>query len=188
MRICSLLVLGCLVTALDVNATTISFEITNLGLNSSGEMVYQYTYTVSGLTLQNNQNGFQELDLLFDPTVFNTLSNPAAPSSLQTFLAQPNNPPGSPGDFGLIPVSDNTVVTGPFSVDFTLLDSAVAGSQPFTVTQFNRNGVAVEVLERGTTVSPVITPEPVVLSLTGIGLLLGTIGAVARRRSARSAN
>jgi hypothetical protein len=169
-------------TESNLTATTISSEINKLGLNSSGSIVYQYTYTVSGLTLQSTQ----ELDIYFDPAIYGSVSNPVAGSEFQTVLIQPNNPPGSSGDLGLVPVADNTVVTGPFSVDFTLIDSAVPGPQPYTVTQF-LNGVSIGVIASGTTspVSSVVTPEPAAVFLAAIGLLLGACWVFARASAVR---
>jgi|SRR5581483_636167 len=183
MRVCWSLVVGCIVTAAAINAATISYRINPVGLDSTGDMVYMYTYNVSELTLQSNQ----ELDIYFDPSIFDTLSDPVAGSEFQTVLAQPNNPPGAPGDFGIIPNSDNTVVTGPFSVEFTLNGSAPAGSQPYTITQFLPSGVAIGVIASGTTVPAggVPTPEPDPIVFTGTALLFGLVLGAARSRSAR---
>ncbi len=183
MKLTWLLALGCIVTAANMTGTTISYGISPVGLDSAGNMVYKYTYNVSGLTLQSTQ----ELDLYFNSAIFDTLSDPVASSAFQTVLAQPNNPPGAPGDFGLIPNSDDTVVTGPFSIDFILHGSATPGSQPYTITQYLPNGVAIGVIGSGTTVpaNAVSTPEAASIVLTGIALLFGSVLGVARSRSAR---
>lgn len=183
MKVFWMWMLGCLVTTASINATTISYEISPVGLDSTGDMVYMYTYNVSGLTLQSSQ----ELDIYFDPTIFDILSDPVAGSEFQTVLVQPNNPPGAPGDFGLIPNSDNTVVTGPFSVDFTMNGSAVAGSQPYTITQYLPSGVAIGVIASGTTVpsEAVVTPEPAPIVFTGTALLLGLVLGATRTGIAR---
>ncbi len=185
MKIRYLLLLGWIVTAASMRATTISYEVSQVGLDKSGDMLYNYTYNVSGLTLQSTQG----LDLYFDPTIFATLSDPVAGPAFQTVLAQPNNPPGTPGDFGLMPYADNTVVTGPFSVDFTLVGSATPGSQDYTITQYLPGGIAVGVIASGTTVpaNVVATPEPSSMFFTGLALLSGTILGAATRRSVRRA-
>jgi hypothetical protein len=183
MKICWLLLFGFVVTTASTNAATISYDISQVGLDVSGNMVYNYTYTVSGITLQSTQ----ELDLFFDPAVFNTLSDPVAASAFQTILIQPNNPPGAPGDFGLIPNADNTVLDGPFSIDFTLTGPVIPGSQSYTITQYLSNGVSIGVVASGTTIPIAVTavPEPSLTTFMGMGLLLGMAVGVSRCRISR---
>lgn len=183
MRISRLLLLTCVATGIHMNATTIGFATTDLGLNSSGQTVYEYTYTVSGLILQANQ----ELDFYYSPTVYNALSNPVAPSSLQPLVLQPNNPPGTSGDFSLFSSADNTVVTGPLSIDFTLLGSASPSPQPYDILQYPANGKQPFVIASGeTTPTAVTTPEPAAAALTAVSLLLGFLGWGVRCYSMRA--
>src|SRR5579864_157626 len=75
-----------------LNAATITFEVTPLGGNN-----YHYTYGISGIVFQPNQG----VDIRFDPTLFpaNSLTNATVGSGFTLFLLQPNNPPGTSGDY-----------------------------------------------------------------------------------------
>lgn len=180
------LLVGCVGIVACVRGTTISYESTPVGLNSSGDMLYQYTYTVSGLTLQANQ----ELDIYYSASVYATLSDAVAPSSLQPLVLQPNNPPGAPGDFSLYSSTDDSVVTGPLSIDYTLLSDAVAGPQTYEIYQYSADGTNPVPISLGTTVpaTVVTTPEPASGYLAGFTLLLGMFWWTVRSRCARVHN
>jgi hypothetical protein len=145
-------------------ASTIEFQATRLGQNS-----YRYTYAVSDFTFGLNQ----ELDIRFDPTLYGTLSNGLAGSEFSVLLLQPNNPPGTFGDYSALAQVQNPSLAVPFSVDFTFLGSGTPGSQPFLINQFDANGNFVLTLASGdTTLQETTVPEPAGLLLTGGGLLM----------------
>ncbi|HEY6331073.1 MAG TPA: hypothetical protein VI756_17215, partial [Blastocatellia bacterium] len=50
-------------------APVIQFQISTVGM-SGGQTLYQYNYSISGVTFSANQ----ELDIAFDPAVFSQLS------------------------------------------------------------------------------------------------------------------
>ncbi len=177
------LFISCLAAPALVNATTITAELSSVGVNAHDQQVFQYSYTVSGLTLQS----MQELDFYFVPAYFSSLSDPVADSAFQTVLKQPDVPPRSPGDFGIVPNSDNTIVTGPLSVDFTTVSSSLPASQAYTITQFSPTGVALGVIAHGTVVpvSVQVIAEPATVTLAGLALLFSVFGRVARSRVVR---
>jgi hypothetical protein len=160
-------------------ASTIGFQVTNLGQNS-----YRYTYAVSDFTFGKDQ----ELDIRFDPTLYGTLSNGVAGSDFAVLLLQPNNPPGTFGDYSALALVQNPSLAVPFSVDFTFLGSGKPGAQPFLINQFDANGNFVSTLTSGsTTPQETAVPEPAALLLTGGGLLMTTILRSIRRRAGISA-
>lgn len=176
MRMVSLTILaGCL--AAQLSAATIGFLVSNLGGNS-----FRYTYSITGMFQAN-----QELDILFDPTLYGTLSNgkPLPGPDFSLMLFQPNNPPGSFGDYSLTALVNNPSLAGPFSVDFTYLGPVPPGpgSQPFQLFDANFN-----LIQSGVTMpqgSSGGVPEPGSFSLGAMGLLLGGVW-VTRRRIAES--
>jgi len=152
-----------------LSAATIQFQVNNLGGNS-----FQYNYLVSGITFQANQ----ELDIRFDPAFYGTLSNPVSGSGFQALVLQPNNPPGTSGDYSAYAVINNPPLTGPFRVDFTLIGAGRAGPQPFFINQYDTNGNFISIKESGVTtpVGTAAVPEPTGFVLCGFSLLL--IGAL----------
>ena len=158
-------------------APTIQFEV---GVVGTG--VDRYTYFVSGLTLQANE----EIDLEFSANLFGVLSNPVVGGPFQVLLFQPNNPLGAPGDFSVAATSDNTVVTGPLSVDFTFTGPGTPGSQLFQINQFDANGKFVGLIASGNT-SQLATavPEPHTSDLILLALALAGFSWVRQGRSSR---
>ena len=187
MRICLLSLWAGLLAAGSLGATTIQFEVTNLGTNGTGETVDRFTYSVSGLTLLKSSTAFTALDIQFDFAFFDTLSNPAAGSAFNTLLLQPNVPPGRPGDLILMAAIGDTPVSAPFSVDVALLGSGFPGAQQFFIKQFDENGNLLGTLETGDA-SPIgqVVPEPATFAFGGISLALGLVWWAVRRLTARA--
>jgi len=145
-----------------LNAATIGYEVTPLGGND-----YQYSYFVSGIVFQANQ----DFDIRFDPTSYalNSLSNPVAGSGFTAMILQPNNPIGTQGDYIATAQINNPPLTGPFGLDVVYGGMGVPGSQSFTIDQINGDG-SITVLESGTTSQ---VPEPstiLVIAAVGAGL------------------
>lgn len=158
-----------LLSSVSLCATTIDYQVTGLGVDSSGDTVDTLTYTVTGLTL----TPLQELDLFFSPTVYISLADPIVGSAYSVYLEQPNNPPGASGDFGLTPISSSMSVTGPFSINVTLQDLAGPGPENYTVSQFDQNGNFVGIIATGIAlpVTGVTTPEPKDLTFAGLAFV-----------------
>ena len=114
-----------------LQAGAVQFEVTSQERNS-----YQYSYLLTGITFQPNQ----DLDLLFDPALYTALNTPVANSDFNSvFVLQPDVPPGANGDF-ISFTSTGSTFTGPFTVDFTYLGVGQLGSQPWQVNQFDGDG------------------------------------------------
>lgn len=153
-------------------AATIQYSVTNLSGNQ-----YRYTYTFSGFTLQLNQ----AVDIDFDSTLYNTLSNGVVGTGFAVFIIQPNTPPGPGGVYTAEATVNNPSLAGPFSIDFLYTGIGTPGSQPFTIDQFDGSGGFVSQLDSGITAAP----EPGSFAFAVAGLLL-VGGYAVRRRSKRS--
>ena len=164
----------------NLHAAAIQFQVTPLGGTS-----FRYTYFLSGFMLQANQ----ALDIQFNPSLYGTLSNGMVGSGFSLVLLQPNNPPGTPGDYIALATVNNPPLTGPFSVDF-LFKGAIPpgpGAQPFVTEQFDNNGNFIPCTGQcvsGTTtpVGSSTVPEPGSFSLGGVALLMGGACWTGRRR------
>ena len=161
--------------AVDLSAAVIQFQVNDLGAN-----LHSYTYFVSGLTLQANQ----AIDIRFDPALYSTLTNGVTGSDFNLVVAQPNNPPGTFGDYRAIAKTDNPSLAGPFSIAFTFLGNGAPGSQQFLINQYTAAGLFVSTLDSGVTTPFQQTgiPEPATLSLGCMALLLGGIVKSVRRK------
>jgi hypothetical protein len=148
----------------NLGATTVRFQVINLGSNS-----FTYNYSVSGIAFQQNE----ELDIRFDPALYGILSTPVAGPGFRLTLLQPNNPPGTFGDYDALAMINNPSITGPFGLNFTFLGTGQPGSQPFLINQFDQSGNFISTVEAGFTSSSI--PEPASLSLSVMGLLVGGI-------------
>lgn len=177
MRMCWLLVFAGLFTTSTTYAGLIQYQDTNIGSTIGGDTIYRYTFTVSGITLQANN----ELDIRFDPTQVKTLSNPTGGSGFNVLVLQPNSPLGSTGVFSALALVNNPVFT-PFTVDVTYLFPGKPGSQPYFVNEYDANHMFVRTLQTGVTVGTA-TPEPGTFGLGGLLLALGSAWRVHRRRS-----
>ena len=172
--ICRLLAAFALIAAAKLQATTVNVEITGLGGN-----VYHFEYLVSGFQFQANQ----ELDIRFDPALFGALSNPTSGPGFDVMIFQPNNPPGSSGDYSALALVNNPSSLE-FGVDVVFLGSGPPGSQPFAINQFDAMGRFVPVVLSGTTqpIGQTIAPEPGNWTMAGAGLLLYGAWRGMRRR------
>jgi len=141
-----------------------------------GGDVLRYDYSISGITLQMNQ----DIDIRFDPALYGTLSNGVAPGEFNLLLLQPDNPPGTFGDYSALALADDPPFTGEFRVDFTYIGGGTPGSQPFFINQYDESRHLLATLASGTTVAAV--PEPTSFALLGVSLLTGAIIRAVRRR------
>lgn len=146
-----------------LHAGTIQFTVTPDGPN-----LYTYTYSLSGFTLSVDQ----DVDILFDHNVFLALSNGVADADFHLALLQPDNPPGSDGDYSIMALVNDPSLAGPFSVDVSLQSGVQSPptSQSFLIEQFNADGKFVSDIGSGTASS---TPEP------STGLMVLMAGALA---------
>jgi hypothetical protein len=163
----------------NMSAATIQFQASDLGSNQ-----FHLTYIVTDFVFSLNQ----ELDVQFDPATYLSLSNGAAPTGFDVLLLQPNNPPGTPGDFSSLSLVASPAI-GPFSVDVQLAGPGGPGAQNFFINQLDDNGVIQSVLASGKTTSSVIAtvPEPATLPLAGLALITGSAWLAVRRRLKRTA-
>ena len=159
-----------------LNAAAIQVQVTSLGLDS-----YRYNYTLTGFTLLANQ----ELDIRFDPTVYASISNGVAPSDYDLLLLQPNNPPGTAGDYRAFALVNNPSLAGPFSVDVMLVHGASPGLQDYFINQYSPQGLLISSTFAGTTQSAI--PEPATLSLGCMAVILGGVARAVRRKKSTTA-
>lgn len=166
-----------------LSAATIQYQVAPT-LNAG---VYEFTYFISGTFSAN-----QEIDILFNPSLYTALTNGQAnPSSdWDLMLFQPNVPPGQPGDYSAYAQVNNPSLAGPFTVDATYTGSGQPGSQHFMIQQFDSSGMnVISQIDSGWTTpynaDPVPEPSSVFLSAVGLSVL-GVFKAV-RRRSGRVA-
>jgi hypothetical protein len=159
-------------------AETIQFQVSDSG-DSLG--LDHYSYFVNGITLQANQ----ELEFQFPPNLFGTLSNGIAGNGFELVLLQPNNPPGTFGDYGVLALGNYTTSTRMFGVDFVYLGAGEPGPQPYSINQFDQNGNFISTVESGMTepASQTEIPEPASFAPLVAGLLAmgGALWSVRRR-------
>jgi hypothetical protein len=169
------------VLAVNLLVAGITFEVTDLGLDSSGDPLFRYTYVLSGLPLTQ----FTEVDLRFDPDLYGTLSNPVAPADYDVLVLQPNNPPGVPGDYKPLSLVPNPTQAGLFSVDFTFFGPGPPGSQPFFINQYDPNFMLINSVGPSftTPANPAVVPEPGTLLLVGAALLIAGLARRFRNRT-----
>lgn len=169
---------GCLVTQVSA-APIVGFQVSNLGTN-----LFRYTYFLSGVTFPANQ----ELDVFFDPLLYGSLSNGKAPSGFDVLLVQPNNPPGTFGEYSVLALVNNPSLAGTFSVDFTFLKPGQQpGPQPFAIGTFSTNGFNNIPGSPGVTTPQAATnvPEPTSLLLAAVGILMGGVFWSVRKQAAK---
>ena len=166
------------VAALSVNlaeAGTIRFETSDLGIAPTGELMVELVFQLQDINLGQ----FQELDIRFNPTYFKSLFGAEAGADFDILLLQPNNPPGSFGDFSLLAMVDNPSLDTPLSVRATLNGNGVPAILPFFINEFDPVTLEATKLEAGRSVRIGATPEPGTLATAMIALL--AVGAATRR-------
>lgn len=143
-----------------------------ISVSPDGAGVYKYTYTISGFTLSANQ----DLDIQFDPAVYLALSNGVADSDFHLALLQPNNPPGTFGDYSIMALVNNPSLAGPFSVDVTLQQGVQSppASQPFVIEQFSADGKFMSNIGSGT--AGAVPEPPTGLMVLMAGAMTGYFG------------
>jgi hypothetical protein len=159
--------------AMSAPAAIITFTSQSLGGNN-----YRYIYDMTQAQITANQ----EIQIRFNASLYNTLSNATAPAPFSASVFQPNNPPNAPGDYLVFTTQNNPSMAGTFSVDFEWLGGGLPGAQPFFINQFDGGGSFLSVIESGTTQNAV--PEPATLVITGIGLV--ALGVVRQRHMRRT--
>jgi hypothetical protein len=161
-----------------LSAGTIQFQVTPLGGN-----LFQYNYSLSGITFQANE----ELDIRFDPSLYSNLSNGVAPSGFSVGLLQPNNPPGVFGDYSALALVNNPSTAGPFSVRVMFSGQGQPGSQPFFLNLFDPNGAFIASAGAGNTSAVGSVPEPASFTMSVFAFLLLAALWMARRRPLKQA-
>jgi hypothetical protein len=168
--------------ATNLHAAAIQFQVTPLG-----GAAFRYTYSLSGFTFLVNQNVNQDVDIRFDPALYGTLSNGVVGSGFSLLLLQPDNPPGTFGDYIALAQVNNPSLAGPFSVDFMFKGTGTpGGAQPFEVDEFDKSGNFLRTVPGGsgltTPFGPTTVPEPGSFSLGVVALLMGGAWWTVRRR------
>ena len=178
--IACLTLLAGLFTARAIAAPIVQFQETNLVGNLDS-----YTYFVSGITFQAHE----ELDIRFDPAVYGTLSSALAGAGFSAMVLQPNNPPGTFGDYSAVALVNNPALAGPFTVDFVFSGSGTPGPQPFYLNLYDQNYNFISTIGSGLTIpagptGPTI-PEPGSFGLGGLGVLIcgGALWTVRRQNN-----
>ncbi len=159
-----------------VIASSITFQVSDPP--GGGET---YTYFISGITLQANQ----DLELDFPPSLFASLWNGVAGNGFELLLLQPNNPPGTSGIYDVLALANNTDFTGSFSVDSAYTGPGQPGSQPYSINQFDAGGKFISEITSGMTepANQVTSPEPASFPVIVIGLLVMGLALRSKRRS-----
>lgn len=183
MRLNKLLFVAALLTAGNLHAGSIQYEVSGVGTSPTGDPIYRFTYLISGVNFLTDQ----ELEIRFDPALYGALSNATAGAGFDVLLFQPNNPLGTDGIYSALALIDNPSLATPFGVDAIYLGLGTPPSQEFFINQFDSSGNLVRQEEQGTTVLVGEIPEP--STFASVGMLLGLIGCwwTVRRRFRRAA-
>lgn len=178
MRFLFLSLFAGLVISSHAYAAGIQYSVNSAGVSTLGQATYTYTYFVTGVNLQANQ----ELDVLFDPSLYGTLSNPVAGPGFDVMVFQPNSPTGTFGDYSVLALVNNPPLSGPFSVSFTYLSTGQPGVQTFYINQYDQAGAFIATIDSGLTSAAIdAVPEPSTLVFTGVALALAAIWSTVRR-------
>jgi len=161
-------------------AITIFYQATDLADAVPGEDLWQYSYTVTDFVFPMNW-GFS---IFFALGLYEDLEDPPpvvnADWDVLSIQPDPNLP--DDGFYDALALVDNASLADTFLVSFTWLGGGTPGSQPFTVNEFDEQGVCLQCpFLTGETV-PVgqTVPEPSTVVLVGTGLL--GIGRLIRRQ------
>ena len=164
------------VLAGSLNAAKITFQVIPLGGNS-----FHYDYEISGMTFLTDE----QIDIIFDGSLYGTLSNATAGTGFSVFLLPTNNPPGTSGDYLAEALVDNPPLTGPFGVDFVFTGTGEPGPQPFAIYQLDQDGNIIGVVQSGVTEEQSASvPEPVTFLPVALVVAVGVslLGAARFRR------
>jgi hypothetical protein len=173
-RLLAVLILatGCL------SAAQITFLTTLVTPGSPGAAVWQNDYTLTGFSFVTNE----DLQIMFDPTIFQTLSagvaNPT--SDWDLLVLQPNPAQPFDGVYDLLARLDGPAFTGPFSIQYTLFGEAPPTVQPWQVVQLDSSFIPGPILDSGVADNPGI-PEPGTIWLGIAGVCLVALGTARRR-------
>ncbi|MBY0502301.1 MAG: hypothetical protein K2X03_00220 [Bryobacteraceae bacterium] len=143
--------LAAVIMAGGLEAASITYVTSEVG-PSPGGIVYRHVFDFSMVPLMLNQ----ELNLRFDPGIYQTLSNGVAPAGYDLLLFQPNSPQGAEGAYSLLALVNQPAPTGMFSVDFTLFSGSSPNGLRFSVNQLDANGGLLDTVALGLT----NVPEP----------------------------
>lgn len=192
-RIAIWLPLSALLMAGFSHAGTILYEVATVGQlpvqGGSTVPLFRYTYQASGMTFLANQ----ELDIVFSAQLYGEISDGVADPGFDLLLLQPNNPPGAPGHFSALALTNIGVGQGTWSVDFTFTGPGQPGSQQFyinkydAINQYDANGTFITTLDSGFTQNLADVPEPGTFMLLGLVLIGCGVGWAVRRRNAATA-
>lgn len=162
-------------------AASIQFEATQIGTTGGGDRIFRYSYIVDEMFSVN-----QELDIRFDPALYRDLSNAVAGPGFDVLLFQPNNPPGSFGDFSALALVNNPSLAQPFTVDFTFIGLGLPGSQQYFINTFDSSGQMTGPPRIGLTTpvsgGPALVPEPGTREISGVTLVVACVWLLTRRR------
>jgi hypothetical protein len=162
-----------LFAAVTVNAGTIQFQVSNTGTPGT----FQYTYLLSGF----NFGPSQELLIDFPVSVYSSISNGAPVAGYDVELFGVNVPPGTDGDYTSEALEQSPPLTGPFTVDFTLVNGQQPGPQQFEIFQLDQNGDIEQPALPGGGVTTAAVPEPASFTLAALGLAVGSVLWIRRR-------
>jgi PEP-CTERM motif len=163
-----------------LSAATIQYQVQVL---DAAENEFRITYSPYGVVFLLNQ----ELDIQFDPGIYLSLSSGMGPVGFNVLLLQPNNPPGTSGDFSALALVDSPALSSAFSVDVTMTGSGWPGVQRFAINQLDGQGLIVSSIVSGDTTIAGAVPEPATFLLAAVALLVVSVLFAVRRRFTRSA-
>jgi hypothetical protein len=142
---------------------TIQFEATDLPDLIPGEDLWRYDFTVAGTLLQD-----QDFEIEFDYDSYADLDGSSPSVSWDLLVLQPEPAIPDVGRYNALALIDHGLFTEFFAVTFLWNGPGNPGSQPFTVAEYDAQGLR-SVIASGQT-TPLNVPEPGTLMLTASGL------------------